>query len=167
MPDAKRALTEPEELVRSDLRGIVLLLVPGLIVGAVVASLGPGTGTALLFILLWVGIFAPVIVLVRWLVGRNAIFADDIGLIVVVRGRASRSHTWPRIVDASWDGGAFWTSWNPGAIVVTAKADDEGMPLATRKHRVGSVVIVRPGLRAKMGVRVELLLAKYQPRARS
>jgi hypothetical protein len=164
MRDVKRDFGEPEELVRSDLRGLALLLVTAPVAGAIAAMLGQGMKTALGFTLLWAGIFVPVIIAVRWLVGRNAIFVDDKGLIAVVRGRATRGPDWDDIVDASWDGGAVWTSWDPGAIRVTTKAapaDEHGAPGG---DRVGAVVVVRPRKRAEAGRHVELALAKYLSR---
>ena len=155
MPDAKRDLGEPTELVRSDLHGIMLLLVPALVAGAIAALLGLGIVTAILFTLLWGAILAAVVVLVIWLVGRNAIFADDKGLIVVVRGRATRSYPWDYVLEASWYGGYFWTSWDPGAVSVTTKAAEEIVV------RVGSVVIVGPKTRRETGERVDAYLAKY------
>ena len=165
MRDVKRDFGEPEELVRSDLRGLALLLVPAPVAGAVAVMLGQDKKTALLLAVLWAGIFVPVIIVVRWLVGRNAIFVDDKGLIAVVRGRATRGPDWDDTADASWDGGAFWTSWDPGAIRVTTKAAPSGEDMgAPGGGRVGAVVVVRPWKRAEIGRHVELALAKHLSR---
>jgi len=164
MRDVKRDFGEPQELVRSDLRGLALLLVPAPVAGAVAVMVGQETKTALLFTLLWAGIFVPVIIAVRWVVGRNAIFVDDKGLIAIVRDRAKRGPDWDDIADAFWDGGAFWTSWDPGTIRVTKKPAPAGEDVrGPGGDRVGAVVVVRPRKRAAIGRHVELALAKYLP----
>jgi type IV secretory pathway VirB3-like protein len=159
--DAKRDLGEPKELIRSDLHGITVLLVPALIAGAIAALLGLPMTIALFVTLLWGAVLAAVIVVVTWLVGRNAVFADDKGLIVIVRDRATRSYPWTEILDASWYGGSFWTSWDPGAVVVTTTTGAEEKFAPRTVVRVGCVVIVGPKARAEATMRVDAHLEKY------
>jgi hypothetical protein len=142
---AKGDSGEPVELARSDLRGIVLLILPGVLAVAVVILIGLSALLTLLFALGFLLVFALPIIALRWFAGRNAIFADDKGLIEVVRGRARRAADWEQIRDASWYAGTLWLAWDPGGIVVTTDAGGS---------RVGTIVIVRSRARAETGERV-------------
>ena len=150
---------EPVELVRSDLRGIWLLLAPAIVVGTVVALLGNRMAIAVSSAVIVGGILALIVLSIRRRVGRNAIFGDDKSLIVVTRGRARRSYRWEQLRGASWEGGSFWTAWEPGGVKVTRDGGSPGEPGLVKPERVGSVVIVRPWKRAAAGDRLDAFIA--------
>ncbi len=154
MPTAKRETSEPFELVRSDLRGLGLLLVPPIGLGLAAVFLVERTRVALAVAAGVAAVFVVAIVAVRVIARQNAIFADDKGLIVVTGGRATRVVDWDRLATASWHAGSLWTGWDPGGVLVTV----DGQPKAIR---VGTVVIVRRGIRARAGERVEAVLAAH------
>lgn len=160
MDGAKRDISEPVELVRSDLRGLWVLGIPAVFLVAVALVLSPGPTTMLVF----GGGFAVVslvpIFIVRWGVARNAIFADPLGLIAVHRGHARRVAEWDAIRDATWYEGTLWLGWDPSGILVTTDAGE---------RRVGSIVIIRRKRRAEAAEHVitylAARLARESPRA--
>lgn len=147
MSPAMRDPSEPLELVRSDLRGLWLLALPAVVLAPVPVLLADRATVAIMFALL-AAVFVAAVLAVRFLAGRNAIFADDKGIIVVTRGHARRTVPWSRITRAAWDAGSFWTAWEPGGVVVTL-ADPRG------RVRIGAITIVRKRARAAAAARVE------------
>ena len=155
MDGAKRDISEPVELVRSDLRGLWVLSIPAVFLIAAALVLSPGPKTTLVFGGGFAGVSLVPIFIVRWAVGRNAIFADPLGLIAVDRGRGRRAAEWDEIRDASWYEGTLWLGWDPSGIMLTT---DQG------QSRVGSIVIARRKRRAEAADHVLTYLAARLPR---
>ena len=152
MPPAKRHPSEPVELVRSDLRGLWLLPLLALLIAPVALLVTEETATGAGIAVAVFAVVGGLAIGVRALEGRNALFVDDVGLIVVKRGRAQRALTWDRVRRARWVAGTFWTAWDPGAIVVM-------LTDAPREVRLGSITIVRRRARADAAARVDRYLA--------
>jgi alpha-glucosidase len=157
VPDARRRLREPVELVRSDVRGIGILLVPAVLVGPAAVALGWGVAIAVASTVVWAAIFSATTYAVRRTVGRNAILVDERGLISVEYGRARRAHAWNEIASVAWHGGSVLPAWDPGGVIVTAR---DGKAPA----RVGSVVILRRRHREAVRLRVESALETLRSR---
>ena len=133
-------------------------MVPAVLSAAAVLLIELSPAFTVLFVVGFAGVFVLPIFVLRWAVGRNAIFADPRGLIAIVRGRAYRAAEWDVIRDASWYGGSLWLAWDPGGVLVTTDAGES---------RVGTVVIVRRRRRAEAGDQVLTYLAARLGRERA
>ena len=93
--------------------------------------------------------------------GRNAILADDEGLIVVTRGRARRSFAWSEVSSASWAEEMFWFSPGPsiaGRLVVAPRGGRWDTPGPNSPAEVGRVFLVLPRHRREASARIDRLL---------
>ena len=82
-----------------------------------------------------------------WLWGRNAIWADEEGPIVVTRGRTDRPYGWRDLTTVDWDPGSFWLleSFPWGAsLVVSPQGGPFDVPGPNNPVRLGNVMLVWP-----------------------